>query len=78
MRSEDSREHTFDFLFHRLTKRRRSKLHARLNQLSILRNGKIRILIFVIDNPALALRDYLVAKLFRGELRIPTCGTRPQ
>ena len=67
----DTVEHVFHFQLHSVAKRGRSKLHPRLNQFSILRHRQVQILVLVADDPALALRDHLVAKLLGGQLVSP-------
>src|SRR3984885_11603205 len=59
------------FLLDSLAKRRRSEFHARLNQFRILSHRQVRMLVFVVENPALALGHNLVAKFFGGQLVSP-------
>ena len=67
MRVEDF----FHFLLDSLAKCRWSELHAGLDQFGVLRDGEIWILVFVVEDPALALGDDLVAKFFGGEFVSP-------
>ena len=64
-------EHALDFLLHLLPERRLGKFHPRFDHLCIFRDRQLRVLILVIQNPALALGDYLIAKLFGGKLVSP-------
>jgi len=47
------------------------EFHAGLDEFSILRDGEIGILVFVVDDPALALGDDFVAELGGGEIVSP-------
>src|SRR5262249_37305246 len=55
----------------RLAEGWRSELHSRLDHFGILRDAEARVLVFVIENPALALRDDFVAKILYRNLVPP-------
>ena len=71
MRGVDAVEHLFHFLFDSLPECGRSEFHSRFHQFRIPRNRQSRILVFVVDDPTLALGDYFVAKFFGREFVSP-------
>src|SRR5438270_5258544 len=67
----DGIEDIFHFLVNRIAEFRRAELQARLDQVCILLDCNIGILVLVVENPALALGNDLVAKFLRGQFVAP-------
>jgi hypothetical protein len=59
------------FFFDSLPERWRSEFHAGLDGVRVLRDGHVRIFVFVVDDPTLAFGHDLVAEFFSGNLVSP-------
>ena len=64
-------DHALHFLVESIAEILRRKLHARLNHLGIVFDGKAGIAVEVVDDPALAFGDDLVAEFLRRQLVSP-------
>ena len=67
----DGIETVFYFFVDSLAEVLRRELHAGLDELGVLLDGEIRIPVFVVDDPALAFGNHLVAEFFGGEFVSP-------
>src|SRR5215467_10944937 len=67
----DRVENVFDFLVNGLTKFGRGELQPGLNKAGVLLNRKIRILVFVVEYPAFALSNNLVAEFLSRQFVAP-------
>ena len=67
----DRVEHSLDLRVRGLAEARRAKLHSRLDQRGVLFDRRAGVGFHVAQDPALALRDGLVAELLRGDLIAP-------
>ena len=64
-------EHRSHFFCDRFAKLRRRVFQSGFDQRGILFDAQIRVLVFVVDDPTLALGDDLVAELFRRKFVSP-------
>src|SRR5215469_17133621 len=71
VRSVDAVNDAGHFDIERVAKVLRRELKTRFNQLGVLFDSEAGILVFVVDDPALALGDHLIPKFLRGQLVSP-------